>query len=132
MMSAKCQRINNLSIRSARITASTPRRSVFCLASRLVLQPVGDGSTGHIKGSMDLEPAPAIVLPEGIYELGRVEPADIVVPLPTVSGRHAMLRVEESKKVFVTDLGSTNGTSIDKMELEPMKSVSLTLFLYLE
>jgi FHA domain len=127
MMSAslsKYQRITNLSIRSARISTSAPRRSVYCLASRLVLQPIGDGNTAHIKGAAAVEPAPEVVLPEGIYELGRVDTADIIVPLPTVSGRHAMLRIEENKKVFVTDLGSTNGTSIDSMELEPMKSVS--------
>ncbi len=112
---------------TARFSAPTLRRSVFCLASRLVLQPIGDNNSAHIKGSVDIEPAPSVVLPEGIYELGRVDTADIIVPLPTVSGRHAMVRVEEDKKVFITDLGSTNGTSIDSMELEPMKSVRFKL-----
>lgn len=34
-----------------------------------------------------------IVLREGLYELGREEPADVIVAVPTVSTRHAMLRV---------------------------------------
>jgi pSer/pThr/pTyr-binding forkhead associated (FHA) protein len=124
MMSARYQGGLKLNINSARISLSAPRRQVWCLASRLVLQPIGDGDTAHIKGNSEIEPSPAVVLPEGIYELGRIDTADIIVPLPTVSGRHAMIRIEDDKKVFITDLGSTNGTSIDSMELEPMKSVS--------
>jgi len=121
---SRYQRSVKLSIHSARISVSAPRRSVLCLASRLVLQPVGDGSTAHIEGNAEVEPSPVLVLPEGIHEVGRLDTADIVVPLPTVSGRHAMIRIEDDKKVFVTDLGSTNGTTIDSMELDPMKSVS--------
>jgi hypothetical protein len=117
----KYQHSLRLSTHTARISA--PRRSVFCLASKLVLLPIGDGDVTHIKGGISVEPAPAVQLEAGIYELGRVEPADIIVNLPTVSGRHCMIRVEEDDKVFVTDLGSTNGTSIDSMKLEPMKSV---------
>ena len=37
-----------------------------------------------------------ITLKEGLYELGREEPADVIVPVPTVSTRHAMLRVGAS------------------------------------
>lgn len=126
-MSTRYPRSVKLNIHPARISGFVPRRPVLCLASRLALQPIGDGNTAHIKGNAEVEPAPVVVLPEGIYELGRVDTADIVVPLPTVSGRHAMIRIEDDKKVFITDLGSTNGTSIDSMELEPMKSALLPL-----
>jgi hypothetical protein len=30
-----------------------------------------------------------------LYELGRAEPADLIIPIPTVSGRHAIVRVGE-------------------------------------
>ena len=59
-------------------------------------------------------------------EVGRTEPADIIVAVPTVSGRHAMLRVGDGG-VTVTDLGSTNGTNVDGQELGGMKSASLTV-----
>ena len=100
-------------------------RAVLCLAGRLRLEPCGDGSVGHIKGAVDdLPDVGAIELTEGIFEVGRVEPAEIVLGLPTVSGRHALLSVDESGAVAVTDLGSTNGTKIDGAELEPMRAVS--------
>ena len=35
-------------------------------------------------------------LKDGVFEVGREAPADIVIPVPTVSGRHALLRVSES------------------------------------
>lgn len=34
-----------------------------------------------------------IALKEGVYEVGRTEPADILLRIPTVSSRHALLRV---------------------------------------
>lgn len=36
-----------------------------------------------------------IELQDGVYEVGREEPADVVIPVPTVSGRHALLRISE-------------------------------------
>ena len=39
------------------------------------------------------------------------------VPVPTVSGAHAMIEVTDAK-VSVTDLSSTNGTFIDGEELQ--------------
>jgi hypothetical protein len=37
----------------------------------------------------------AIPLKEGVFEVGRASPADIQIPIPTVSSRHALLRVGE-------------------------------------
>jgi hypothetical protein len=54
----------------------------------------GDGSQDHLD-----EPAPApgpVQLKDGVFEVGRAEPADILIAIPTVSTRHALLRVGES------------------------------------
>lgn len=42
---------------------------------------------------MPEQQAPKIELAEGLFEVGRMQPADIVIPIPSVSGRHAMIRV---------------------------------------
>lgn len=57
-----------------------------------MLVPVGDGSTEHLGVEVE-RPGRLELLAGKLYELGRAEPADLVVAIPTVSGRHAMLRV---------------------------------------
>lgn len=44
--------------------------------------------------------------------IGRDARADIVLPSPSVSARHARLFLRDGK-VILTDLGSTNGTAIN-------------------
>lgn len=56
-------------------------------------------------------------LSEGEHVLGRSE-GDIVVSNPYLSRRHMKLAVRE-RKLFATDLGSTNGTFVDGVRLEP-------------
>lgn len=51
----------------------------------------GDGDSEHLGGGVGQ--APRVELSNGLFEIGRQEPADIVIPVPSVSGRHAMLRV---------------------------------------
>lgn len=53
----------------------------------------GDGDSAHLGAEEGLGDAPKIELANGLFEIGRVDPADIVIPIPSVSGRHAMLRV---------------------------------------
>jgi pSer/pThr/pTyr-binding forkhead associated (FHA) protein len=53
----------------------------------------GDGDSAHLGTEEVPGQAPKIELANGLFEIGRVEPADIVIPIPSVSGRHAMLRV---------------------------------------
>lgn len=76
-----------------------------------------------------------LILEEGIiYKLGRFEigasAADEIDLTPYgaqdrgVSRIHAQLHYENGK-VFITDLGSTNGTFISSERLEPEKSVAL-------
>jgi hypothetical protein len=55
----------------------------------------GDGSTNHLEQSVPLPGE--LELKDGVFEVGREEPADIVIPVPTVSGRHALLRISATR-----------------------------------
>lgn len=57
----------------------------------MVLRPTGDGSSDHLDA--DVLPPGIINLIEGLQEVGRESPADVVCAVPTVSSRHAMIRV---------------------------------------
>jgi pSer/pThr/pTyr-binding forkhead associated (FHA) protein len=52
-----------------------------------------------------------IVLAARALTVGRMPPADIVLPDPQVSRSHCQLRTD-GHRVIVTDLGSTNGTFV--------------------
>lgn len=56
----------------------------------------GSGSTEHLDGEKVTPPGP-VPLREGTLDVGRVEPCDIVLPVPTVSSRHAILTIEGDK-----------------------------------
>jgi pSer/pThr/pTyr-binding forkhead associated (FHA) protein len=62
----------------------------------LAVFPAGNGSFEHIGDEVPL-PQP-ILLKEGVFEVGRASPADIQIPIPTVSSRHALLRVGEQQR----------------------------------
>ena len=90
----------------------------------------GDGSLSHLDASEAealsrnfIVTAP-IPLPEGLHEVGREQPAELVLPVPTVSARHARISVGISS-VSVADLGSTNGTYLDGTPLAPMAEVAV-------
>ena len=57
----------------------------------MVLRPTGDGSSDHLDA--EVQPPGIINLIEGLQEVGRESPADVVCAVPTVSSRHAMIRV---------------------------------------
>ena len=59
----------------------------------LWIYPAGDGNTKHLDEAVDLPGD--IELQDGVFAVGREEPADVVIPVPTVSGRHALLRISE-------------------------------------
>ncbi len=63
-------------------------------------------------------------LKPGQNAVGRQD-ADILLMHSTVSRRHAVVTVEDGK-VFVEDLGSTNGTTVDGRKLEPNERVELS------
>jgi len=56
----------------------------------------------------------AYELHDGTQTIGRGAPADLVVPLPYVSGRHAFVRWDSSAgTTTILDAGSTNGTIVN-------------------
>ncbi len=62
--------------------------------------------------------------------LGRLPSNDLVLNRPEVSGIHARLRVEKDEfgeitKLYITDLGSSNGTMIEKTPLRPRVEVAM-------
>ena len=72
---------------------------------------------------------PRFVLCDGSYVCGRSPEADLVVPHPTVSRRHAELQVAGTR-IKVVDLKSRNGTFVDgkriaSAELHPSQVVCL-------
>lgn len=105
-----------------------PLRKVTCMAKRLLLVPNGDGDVSHIgMDAPNFEVKPIQLMP-GTYEVGRVaDSAEIVLPIGTVSGRHAVLSLDENQRLSVTDLGSTNGTFVNGEELKPMNEVPVEL-----
>lgn len=66
------------------------------------------------KGSQVL----TLQLDDGIHLVGRDPNAQVQVDQRQVSARHAKLRVD-GDRLFVSDLGSTNGTMINDVPLEP-------------
>lgn len=98
------------------------RLAVTAFAAKYILSPVGDGKSDHLDGEFSLPGA--IELVPGLYEVGRMEPADIVLEIPTISSRHCLLRVEE-EEFIVTDLESTNGTVVDGEQLKAMNSTKV-------
>lgn len=67
-------------------------RFVRCLPC-LPAASTGNGNSDHIGDKVALPPV--IHLNDGVYEVGRTSPADIRIAVPTVSSRHALLRVGE-------------------------------------
>lgn len=62
--------------------------------------------------------------------LGRLPSNDVVLNRPEVSGIHARLRIEhdefgEVSKLFITDLGSSNGTLVEKNPLKARVEVQM-------
>jgi pSer/pThr/pTyr-binding forkhead associated (FHA) protein len=57
-------------------------------------------------------------LKAGLNTLGRKPENDVQIADPYVSGSHATVEVEEDG-MYVTDIGSTNGTAVNSQRLEP-------------
>lgn len=64
-----------------------------------------------------------VVSPLGL-KIGRTEPAEIVIPDTEISRSHCMV-VLKGDEVFVTDLGSTNGTFVDGEKISGMVELPL-------
>lgn len=76
------------------IAFRTPGRRRSNAQSRLSFHfDAGDGSCAHLEKQVSLPNK--LRLTDGLYEVGREKPADIVIAIPTISSRHAMIRVGE-------------------------------------
>ena len=56
--------------------------------------------------------------------LGRIEGNDIVLPDSSVSSKHALLEVK-TEGIYLTDLGSTNGTTINNHRIQTNTKIML-------
>jgi pSer/pThr/pTyr-binding forkhead associated (FHA) protein len=75
--------------------------------------PTARAVRGHLVGGSGRHP-----LFEGANPFGRKGDNAVVIADPYVSGRHGVIEVTD-EGVFVTDLGSTNGTMINDAKLPP-------------
>ena len=57
-------------------------------------------------------------LEDGVHVVGRGPESALQIPVRTVSGKHAEVRID-GEEVYIKDLGSTNGTDIDGKILKP-------------
>ena len=76
----------------------------------------------HIQGG---EIDQVVVLQEGVTTIGRTDATDITLPHHFVSSRHAQLEVVDDACIL-TDLGSTNGTSINDQPIAPNLPIALS------
>ncbi|HXH29458.1 MAG TPA: FHA domain-containing protein [Bacteriovoracaceae bacterium] len=71
-----------------------------------------------------------LTLKDGVYTFGRSPRCDVIIVKEGMSRKHC--KIEFSKgEIFVTDLGSTNGVSIDGQRLRPYIRTEYKTFLSL-
>jgi len=61
----------------------------------------------------------------GINTFGRKADNDVQIPDPYVSGRHGTIEVAEDG-IYLTDMGSTNGTLVNEAKLAPQQKTKIT------
>ncbi|KAK6926461.1 Forkhead-associated (FHA) domain [Dillenia turbinata] len=99
----------------ATVKASEAASPTSGVSERWLLEPVGDGNSRHIGYKVPMPDAFEIA--SSSVTVGRLaEKADMVIPVATVSGVHALLQNKDGS-LLVTDLDSTNGTFIDEQRL---------------
>jgi len=59
-------------------------------------------------------------------KIGKASINDIIIKDSTVSREHLEIFIDDDKNVFITDLGSTNGTYVNGIRID--KSVKLETF----
>jgi S-DNA-T family DNA segregation ATPase FtsK/SpoIIIE len=85
-------------------------------------RPVHDGASRRVRGALELrvvggpDAGRTLALEGGRHVLGRGEDVEVRLEDPNVSRRHALLHVAGGT-VEVTDLGSSNGTTLDGREV---------------
>ena len=97
-------------------------------SAKIVLRPIGDNDPDHLIRS-GLAPAPeaiAIEFTSAVSVVGRDDDADVIIPIPTVSGAHAKVEVD-GESFFVTDLESTNGTYVNSERIKSGEKTQVTV-----
>lgn len=97
-------------------------------------QTFGGNKTAAIAAAPQKEVAPAKLvgydkefpLRLGQTTFGRKADNDICIPEPYVSGRHGIIEVSEDG-LFITDIGSSNGTLLNDLKLSPNMRTSITV-----
>ena len=82
--------------------------------TRFKLLVIGDG-----------EPVAHLLPPSGDVTIGRSDGADVQVPDPLISRVHAVIHV--GPELAVSDLGSSNGTTIKGKKIEPESRVAISV-----
>ncbi len=94
-------------------TELAPSRALQAEGRRLPghprIAPVLGGSLRHADDELPDE----VPLPTGDHVVGRAPDADLRIDHPTVSPRHALLRVRPDGQVVARDLGTVNGVLVD-------------------
>ena len=96
-------------------------------------QTFGGNKTAAITVAPQKEVAPAKLvggdkefpLRLGQTSFGRKAENDICIPEPYVSGRHGLIEVTEDG-LFITDIGSSNGTLLNDLKLSPNMRTAIT------
>lgn len=102
-------------------------------ASGNATQVFASNKTAAIASAPKKEVAPATLVGEGkefplhagVNGFGRKAENDIQIADPYVSGRHGTIEITE-QGVFLTDIGSTNGTMLNDAKLSPNMRTALT------
>ncbi len=70
-----------------------------------------------------------LCLEPGVHDLGRNESDRIILPGdPTISRVHAVLTVHTDGRMTLRDVGSRNGTTINKCKMTPTEAYRLNLY----
>ena len=101
------------------------RRVCRVRAQALKLTPCGDGTKDHLPEGTRVPWSLAkteIRMPSragGVVVVGREKTADVCLPVGTVSAAHARFERDQDGRVFVSDMGSRNGTEVDGRPVPP-------------
>jgi len=86
---------------------------------------IGSGTSDHLDTKEAPGPAEIVLPDSGTMTLGRAKDNTVVIDVSTVSSKHASITVAASG-VKISDVGSTNGTFVDSLQVTAGYSKPLT------